>query len=242
MATIHLIQQGKGGVGKSMLAAILYQAILHYGKTTALYDIDPTNATLDGYKEFPVNRLEIMVDGNINRRKFDKLILELNELAPETHAIVDSGASSFIALGKYLVDENIPALLAENGHFVLFHAIIVGGQALSDTVNGLRALALAFPETPIVVWLNPHFGEIEMDEKGFEAFNIYQEFHEQFHAVISLPKTDTETTGKDLEILFAKRQSFKTAIESSQSIVVRSRLNRYLRQFLAVVDQAAIAV
>jgi hypothetical protein len=242
MATIHLIQQSKGGVGKSMLAAMLYQALKHCGKTTALYDIDPANATLAGYKEFPVNRLEIMVDGNINRRKFDRLILELNDLPPETHAIVDSGASSFIALGKYLVDENIPALLVENGHSVLFHAIIVGGQAMSDTVNGLRSLALAFPETPIVVWLNPHFGEIEMDDKGFEEFTIYQEFHEQFHAVISLPKTDPETTGKDLEILFAKRQSFKTAIESSQSIVVRSRLNRYLRQFLAVVDQAAIAV
>jgi hypothetical protein len=242
MATIHFIQQSKGGVGKSMLAAMMHQALTHYGKTTALYDIDPSNATLHGYKEFPVNRLEIMVDGNINRRKFDKLIYDLNELPTETHAIVDSGASSFIALGKYLMDENIPTLLAENGHFVLFHTIMVGGQGMSDTVNGLRSLALGFPETPIVVWLNTHFGEIEMDDKGFEEFTIYQEFHKQFHAVISLPKTDAETTGKDLEILFAKRQSFKTAIDSSQSIVVRSRLNRYWQRFLAVVDQAAIAV
>ena len=242
MATMHLIQQGKGGVGKSMLAAMLYQALGHYGKKAVLFDIDPANATLAGYKEFSVNRLEIMVDGNINRRKFDRLIMELNELPSEIHAVVDSGASSFIALGKYLVDENIPALLTEHGHTVLFHAIIVGGQAMSDTVNGLRSLALAFPDTPIVVWLNHHFGEIEMDEKGFENFNIYQEFQQQFHAVISLPKTDTETTGKDLEILFAKRQSFKTAIDSSQSIVVRSRLNRYWQRFLAVVDQAAIAL
>jgi len=242
MATIHLIQQGKGGVGKSMLAAMLHQALAHYGKNSVLYDIDPANATLAGYKEFSVNRLEIMVDGNINRRKFDRLIMELNELPPETHAVVDSGASSFIALGKYLVDESIPSLLMEHGHTVYFHAIIVGGQAMSDTVNGLCSLALAFPDTPIVVWLNPHFGEIEMDDKGFEHFNIYQEYNQQFHAVATLPKTDAETTGKDLEILFAKRQSFKTAIESSQSIVVRSRLNRYWQRFLAVVDQAAIAV
>ncbi len=242
MATIHLIQQGKGGVGKSMLAAMLYQALTHYGKSTSLYDIDPTNATLHGFKEFSVKRMEIMVDGNINRRRFDHLITELNDLPSETHAVVDSGASSFIALGKYLMDENIPALLTENGHFVLFHSIIVGGQAMSDTVNGLRSLALAFADTPIVVWLNPHFGEIEMDDKSFEDFTLYREFHSQFHAVIALPKTDTETTGKDLEILFAKRKSFKTAIEESQSIVVRSRLNRYWQKFLAVVDQAAIAV
>ena len=28
MATVHFIQQGKGGVGKSMIASILYQVLL----------------------------------------------------------------------------------------------------------------------------------------------------------------------------------------------------------------------
>ena len=32
MATIHLILQGKGGVGKSMIAVMLYQALRHAEK------------------------------------------------------------------------------------------------------------------------------------------------------------------------------------------------------------------
>lgn len=45
MATIHFIQQGKGGVGKSMIAAILYQVLRHLGKEVVAFDTDPVNAT-----------------------------------------------------------------------------------------------------------------------------------------------------------------------------------------------------
>lgn len=36
MATIHFIQQGKGGEGKSMIAAILYQVLRHLAKRSWL--------------------------------------------------------------------------------------------------------------------------------------------------------------------------------------------------------------
>ena len=32
MATVHFIQQGKGGVGKSVIASFLYQVLRHRGK------------------------------------------------------------------------------------------------------------------------------------------------------------------------------------------------------------------
>ena len=66
MAVIHLIQQGKGGVGKSMIASFLYQALLHLGKEVTAFDTDPVNATLAGFKEFSVRRKEIIKDGNID--------------------------------------------------------------------------------------------------------------------------------------------------------------------------------
>ena len=52
MATVHFIQQGKGGVGKSVIASFLYQVLHHQGKEVAAFDTDPVNATLKGYKEF----------------------------------------------------------------------------------------------------------------------------------------------------------------------------------------------
>jgi hypothetical protein len=239
---IHLIQQGKGGVGKSMIAAMLYQALEHFGKTVAAFDIDPVNATLAGFKEFKVTRLDVLEGGNIHPRKFDALVDAICELPPETHAIVDSGASSFLALNKYLIGSDVLRLFSESGHTVFFHTVVTGGQAIGDTVVGLHSLAVGFPEYPIVVWLNPFFGDISIDGRPFEEFKVYQECHNQFHAVVTIPEGDRETIGKDLEILFAKRQSFKTGMQSSQSLVVRSRLNRYWNNLLEMVDRAAIAV
>ena len=154
---------------------------------------------------------------------------------------MDNGASSFLALNSYIRENDVLGILKDGGHHVFFHTVITGGQAIGDTVLGLRSLALGFPESPIVVWLNPFFGEIRLDERPFEEFKVYQEFSGQFHAVITIPQGNKATIGKDLEILFAKRQSFVTGINSSQSIVMRSRLFRYWNELVSVVDQAAIA-
>ena len=240
MATVHFIQQGKGGVGKSMIASILYQVLRLLGKQVAAFDTDPVNATLAGFKEFEVTCLDILKNGDIDPRQFDTLIDAIMEQGPEIHVIVDNGASSFLALNSYIKENNIIGILEEAGHSVFFHSVITGGQAIGDTVLGLRSLALGFPATPIVVWLNPYFGEIVMDGRPFEEFKVYQEFSTQFHAVITIPQGNKATLGKDLEILFAKRQSFATAINSSQSIVMRSRLSRYWNELVAMVEQAAI--
>ncbi|MDY0203741.1 MAG: conjugal transfer protein TraL [Desulfovibrio desulfuricans] len=240
MATVHFIQQGKGGVGKSMIASILYQTLGLLGKQVAAFDTDPVNATLAGFQEFEVTCLDILKQGDIDPRQFDTLIDKIMEQGPETHVIVDNGASSFLALNSYIKENGIIGILEESGHSVFFHSVITGGQAIADTVLGLRSLALGFPETPIVVWLNPYFGEIVMDGMSFEEFKVYQEFQNQFHAVITIPQGNKATIGKDLETMFAKRLSFKNAIESSQSIVVRSRLQRYRNELVEAVTSAAL--
>ena len=79
-----------------------------------------------------------------------------------------------------------------------------------------------------------------MDERPFEEFKVYQEFSGQFHAIITIPQGNKATIGKDLETMFAKRLSFKNAIESSQSIVVRSRLQRYRDELVEAVTSAAL--
>ena len=240
MAMIHFIQQGKGGVGKSMVAVMLYQALAHLGKTVAAYDTDPVNATLTGFKEFKVTRLNIMKSDNIDPRAFDDLLQGIFDLPEETHVIVDNGASSFVALGSYLKENEVIPLFHEHGHKVYLHTIITGGQAITDTVSGLKSLATGFSTVPIVVWLNSFFGEIAMDGKPFETFKVYQEHSHQIHALVPSPQGNKATIGRDLEELFAKRQSFLAAINSSQSIAVRSRLLRYWNELVAVVANAQI--
>lgn len=240
MATIHFIQQGKGGVGKSVIASFLYQVLHHQGKDVVAFDTDPVNATLMGYREFSVVQVDIVRQEQIDTRAFDALLEDLYNLPDDSQAIVDNGASSFLALGNYMKDIGLIELLEEKGHQVFFHSVVTGGQAIGDTIAGLKVLADGFTTTPIVVWLNPFFGEIRLDGKSFEEFKIYQEYGSQFHAIIQLPHVNKDTLGRDLEELFAKRQSFDGAITSCRYIAVRSRLKRYWEQLISIIEQAGI--
>lgn len=240
MATINFILQGKGGAGKSVIASILVQVLLSKGKEVKAIDTDPINATLSGYKEFDVTRIDILKEDNIDPRSFDSLLEILFYLPEDTHVVVDNGASSFVALGAYLKENAVHTLLLEKGHQVFFHTVITGGQALDDTLAGVKALAEGCPEIPLVVWLNPYFGDIQKKGKTFEQFKIYQDYCHQFQAIIRLPEGNKATIGKDLEDLFTSRISFKTGIEADSSIAVKSRLNRYWESLVTVIDQAGL--
>src|SRR5687768_8709269 len=101
MAKIHFTLQGKGGVGKSMIAAMIAQYKADKGKMPLCIDTDPVNATFEGYKALNVQRLRIMDGDEINSRSFDTLI-EMIATA-ESDVIIDNGASSFVPLSHYLI-------------------------------------------------------------------------------------------------------------------------------------------
>ncbi len=241
MATIDFILQGKGGVGKSMVASIILQAKKALGHEVLAVDTDPINATLSGYKEFSVKRLKLLAsDGNIDSRKFDELLEFLAEVPEDAQVVVDNGASSFVALASYIKENDMLETLAELGHKVNFHTVITGGQALTDTLEGYVSLATNFLDTNLVVWLNPFFGTIELDGKKFTDFKCYKEHSHNIMAIIELPLGNKALIGKDLEELFMKKQSFEAGINSSASIAVRSRLKKYWKDVLSFVEQADI--
>lgn len=167
MANIHMILQGKGGVGKSFIAAILAQFKASKGQNPLCIDTDPINATFHGYKALGVQRLQIMQGDEINPRNFDALV---EMIAPsKDDVIIDNGASSFVPLAHYLISNQVPALLVEMGHALVVHTVVTGGQALLDTISGFAQLVNQFPvEAMFVVWLNPYWGPIEHEGKSFE--------------------------------------------------------------------------
>ena len=94
MAKIHIILQGKGGVGKSFIASVLAQYKHSKEQQPLCIDTDPVNATFNGFKSLNAKRLQIMDGDEINSRNFDSLV-EL--IAPATEdVIIDNGASSFV--------------------------------------------------------------------------------------------------------------------------------------------------
>lgn len=172
MAKVHIILQGKGGVGKSVIAAIVAQYKKSKGQEPTCIDTDPVNSTFEGYKYLNVTRLNIMTDDEINTRNFDSLVELI--ATTENDVIIDNGASSFVPLSHYLISNEVPALLNEMGHEIVVHTVIAGSQSLLDTVNGFSQLADQFPkEALFVVWLNPYWGPIEHQGKSFEQMKAY---------------------------------------------------------------------
>lgn len=159
----------------------------------------------------------------------------------------------------------------ECGHSIVIHAVIAGGGGLSDSLGGLSDLIFNFksapvfgepqedvplfdfevggeqvtrqfvPDVPLVVWLNPKDGKIQIDGMTFFDFSIYQKFMLAIDGVISLPVHDVATFGKDISAMLTRRETFDAATtSSSRSIMTRHRLKRYWNEIRNELDQANV--
>lgn len=240
MAKIHVILQGKGGVGKSFVAATLAQYKTKSEQKLLCIDTDPVNATFSGYTAINVERLQIMDGDEINTRNFDILIEMI--ASSKNDVIIDNGASSFVQMSHYLISNHVPSLLAEMGHELVVHTVITGGQALLDTINGFAQLVRQFPDNALfVVWLNPYWGPVEDNGKHFEQMKTYIENKDRVSAIIHVPALKEETYGRDVTEMLQERLTFDEALSSSsRSIMTRQRLKIVREQLFKQLDNAVV--
>lgn len=241
MAKVHMILQGKGGVGKSFVASTIAQYLIDQGEAPLCIDTDPINATFAGYAALDVVRLEILSDNEINSRLFDHLI-ELIATAT-TPVVIDNGASSFSQLSNYLISADVANLVQQLGHELILHTVVTGGQALRDTLIGLDSLCSQFPPSvPVVIWLNPYWGAIEAEGKSFEQMRAYNEHRARISAIVKIPHLKAETFGQDLSELLQERKTFQQGLQAATStIMTRQRLKLIRDQlFLALAESRAL--
>lgn len=241
MSKVHFVLQGKGGVGKSVTAAFLAQFLGERGgESPTNIDTDPVNATFHGYKALNVKRLQIMEADEINPRSFDTLIEMI--AAAKGDIIVDNGASSFVPLSHFLISNQVPALLGEMGRELVIHTVVTGGQALLDTISGFNQLVSQFPsEALFVVWLNPFWGPIEHEGKGFEQMKAYTTNKGRVSAIIQIPSLKKETYGRDLSDMLQERLTFDQAIaQESLTIMTRQRLKIIKGQVYGQMENATV--
>lgn len=133
MAAVHLVLQGKGGVGKSFVSSLLAQHLRAAGTDTVCIDTDPVNATFAGYAALDVRRIELQDGDDIDPRAFDALIEAVMAAGEKQSVVVDNGAATFVPLCAYLRESDAVSFLEEAGHSVRFHTVVTGGQALCGT-------------------------------------------------------------------------------------------------------------
>jgi cellulose biosynthesis protein BcsQ len=98
MSNIHLVMQGKGGVGKSLLAFYLAQYIREKSGKCLVFDTDPLNQTLARTTTLEARVVRILADDHITIMKnaFDLMIEECE--TEEADVVIDVGASSFVPM------------------------------------------------------------------------------------------------------------------------------------------------
>lgn len=240
MPKIHTILQGKGGVGKSVIASVIAQFKVSKGETPLCIDTDPVNATFEGYKSLNVQRLNILDGDEINTRKFDELVEMIAQSGSDV--IIDNGSNAFVPLSHYLISNQVPALLQEMGHEMVVHTVITGGQALPDTVNGFSQLVRQFPaESLFIAWLNPYWGAIEHEGKNFEQMKAYTASKDRVSAIITIPDLKQETYGRDFSEMLQDRMTFDEALSAeSLTIMTRQRLKIIRSQLFSQMESTAV--
>jgi CO dehydrogenase nickel-insertion accessory protein CooC1 len=72
--SVHISLQGKGGVGKSLISAILSQYLSSRGQDVHSIDADPVNQTFSEYGGLAVECLNLPKEGSVDQREFDLLM------------------------------------------------------------------------------------------------------------------------------------------------------------------------
>ncbi|MFM0140598.1 nucleotide-binding protein [Caballeronia grimmiae] len=217
---IHIVLQGKGGVGKSLIAAFLAQYLKAKRPNVFCGDTDPVNDTFARYGAFDAKRFNILVGDKIDQRAFDGLIETLVE--HQGPAVVDNGASTFIPLSAYMAENSVIDVLRESGKEVYIHSVLTGGQALEDTMTGLNAL---FETTPaqLVVWENEFFGEVAKDGRRFADSKLYEKNRDRVKGIVTIHKRNNDTFGKDIEQMIVNKLTFDQAMQAA-TLMPRQRL------------------
>jgi hypothetical protein len=235
---IHLTLQGKGGVGKSLVAAILAQYLKNAGRDVRCIDTDPVNRTFAQYSALGADRLQLRDEHNrIDQRSFD-LLMERFLLEEGATFVVDNGASTFLPLWHYLLENNALGYLRDNGRKIYVHTVITGGQALIDTLNGFHELAQTSQDRNIVVWVNEYFGKVEADGKKLSEMVAFRDSADKVCGAVVFAKRNQDTFGRDLEDMIAAKLTFNEAIAQSKlPIMAKQRLKVVQRDLFQQIER-----
>lgn len=155
--------------------------------------------------------------------------------------VIDNGASTFIPLWSYIVENQVIDVLRQAGKRLYVHTVITGGQALLDTVNGFRSLAQSTTDRNIIVWINEYFGRVERDGKTFPDMAAYTENSDKVLGSIQIPKRNADTFGRDIEEVISRKLTFEEAItKGAFSIMTKQRLKVVQRDLFEQLDAIGI--
>ncbi|MCL4135225.1 UNVERIFIED_CONTAM: hypothetical protein GTU68_022667 [Idotea baltica] len=233
---VHLVLQGKGGVGKTLTAVNIAQYIRDERKLPDCYDTDPINNSFLNFEGLKVSVINIIEENQVNPRLFDDLMEKI--LASNNDVVIDSGATTFLNILNYIHEFYILDMLKEAGFTVYIHVVLSGGQDLRDTLNGLSELINKFEldkEANIIVWKNPYHGQFLINGEKLEETEKYLDIKDRINGVVTIndvPANQKATFGRDIEDLLERRLTYSEALESTDFTIMSKQRLKILKNDL----------
>jgi hypothetical protein len=238
---VHWIMQAKGGVGKSMVAAILLEFLTEKNNGNALgLDTDPNNRSLSDLSDkdnLDVVFLNIMPDSDtVDITKFDDLLMFMiqNERAKDKDLVIDVGATTYQPLYSYIIKNDVFSLLHDFEHFVHI-PIAIGAGAEADCLLQLDVMLNTFGSLPTyIVWQNEFFNT--KSDHDIEKLEAYQKNKEKIFAVVKMTKRDILFESA-LEKMTNNKQIFADVnIDPEYNILEKSRLHKIKTDYWDMLD------
>jgi hypothetical protein len=239
--TVHFILQGKGGIGKSVVASWLAEFLIQRGQPVRCIDGDPVNRSLSQHKALPAEKLDLVnQDGILQRTRYDSIIERF--ATDDAVFVVDNGATVFLPLWTYIVETDMFSVLRQAGRQVYVHVPISGGEMLNDTLLGFKTLAESAPERNLVLWINEYFGPVARDGKTFNQMQVYVDNQDKVLASVGIPRRSSDTYGETVRTMREKKLTFAEAIASPEFMLVqKSRLHIVRRELFEQLEKTPFA-
>lgn len=198
---MHLVMQGKGGVGKSFCSSLIAQYLASKKEDYVAYDLDPINKTLSAVTALRVKSWAVLRSATvpeIDPRRFDDLIEDI--CAGAGHVVLDTGATVFLAFNRYLLSCELLPALREQGIETIIHVVLRGGSATQDCLNNLVQIMDNYPaeHAQVIVWQNEVEGPITRGGTKFEDMQVYTEYQDRIQGLITLDEVTDDLLRTDI--------------------------------------------
>lgn len=231
MWEVHVVFQSKGGIGKSLVATFLTQ----YLREKWAFPSQVLAVDADGLNNSFSNTLQsgAAVVGA------DMATLTDAIRAHQGDVVIDTGPSSYLAMGEWLTSPETVSTLLKGGWTIKVHSIVVGGWAQAETLQGLlHAIQVLPPQIRLIVWLNDYFGPVLTPTGAdFETMKIFTENRHRIWGLIRLRMRGRDLHVRDLMKMLARRQTFAEAVSDPTGYTLeRSRLGLLRREIFGAIS------
>ncbi|EDH2856881.1 conjugal transfer protein TraL [Escherichia coli] len=238
--SINFILQGKGGVGKSFATAILAQYFIdeNHMDNIVVGDTDPVNTTTVKVKRLNADLIQITENSKVIQSKFDPMFESMLTNSQNTF-VIDNGASTFLPLIQYFNDNCVMDMFEDVEQDVYIHTVIVGGQALADTLQGFEELKelVKGSKVKLIVWINEFQGIPALENIPLIETKFIEKNKDVIAGVVVIQDRKSDAFASDIKELTEKSLTLKEALESDNfGLMAKSRLKRVFNDIYKQLD------